>query len=381
VDISRGNEAQAKPSMRCTLGRIDGTRLMNHGRSVGIMRMQLRATLVAGLVCLLVVSTGCARNTPKGASRTPERVSTKPLPRSKPLAQSTSGIYVGGENVYAFSSFSTWFGDRPAHVADYLTDHSWRAIYNVRLLATRWARSGAQLSLSVPMLPAFGANLARGATGAYDKYFAALAKNLVVGGADNTIIRLGWEMNGSWYPWSIQHGNAANFAAYWRKIVTTMRAIDPSLQFDWCVSAGSSWVNGVLLDPASAYPGNAYVNYIGADVYDRSWITNWRSETARWLSYLTQPYGLEWHRRFAAAHHKPVSFPEWGLWVPGQNQGGDDPAFVRDMYNWMRHSNLGYEVYFNSSVSALEHFPAAQHVYRRLFGAQLTQKDSLSKRT
>ena len=42
----------------------------------------------------------------------------------------------------------------------------------------------------------------------------------------NAILRLGWEFNGTWYPWAVTDPtDAADFAAYFRNIVTAMRLV------------------------------------------------------------------------------------------------------------------------------------------------------------
>ena len=60
------------------------------------------------------------------------------------------------------------------------------------------------------------------------------------------MLRLGWEFNGPWYPWSLSSTNSADspreFIAYWQHIVTLMRAIAPGLQFDWNVYNGAGAV-------------------------------------------------------------------------------------------------------------------------------------------
>ena len=61
-----------------------------------------------------------------------------------------------------------------------------------------------------------------GANGQYDTYFKQIAQGLKDNGLPNAIIRLGWEFNGSFYPWAAG-GKEAEFAAYWRRIVDTMR--------------------------------------------------------------------------------------------------------------------------------------------------------------
>jgi hypothetical protein len=284
------------------------------------------------------------------------------------LSSSTLGTYIGGGNTSGFNKFSDWLGAKPAYVLDYVDGSSWSTIEDPTWTADQWAHSGARVVLSVPMLPPSGATLAQGAAGDYNSYFTNLAHALVAAGDSNAILRLGWEMNGNWYPWSIQNGNAANYAAYWQQIVTTMRAVSPSFQFDFCPNSGPTTVNGVVLDPENAYPGNAYVNYIGLDQYDQSWVSDAGNEANRWQGYLTQAYGLEWQKNFAAAHDKQVTFPEWGL-VQGSNGGGDSPAFIQDMYNWMASygSDLAYENYFDFSNSTLSDFPNAATLYKQLF--------------
>ncbi len=285
------------------------------------------------------------------------------------VAPSVSGVYVGAGNPSGFSSFSSWLGVHQSYVLDFLSSDSWDSIESPTWFVNQWNGSGARLVLSVPMLPGSGATLAQGATGAYNSNFRVLAEQLVAAGAGNAIVRLGWEMNGNWFPWSIENGNAGNYAAYWRQIVDTMRLVSPNFQFDFCPNDGSSHVDGAALNPESAYPGDAYVNYIGLDVYDESWVPGSSLEANRWTGYLNQPYGLEWQRSFAAAHNKQITFPEWGLWPSSTNGGGDAPAFVQNMYDWMTHSNLAYQMYFNASTSVLASYPKSQALYRQVFTA------------
>jgi hypothetical protein len=288
------------------------------------------------------------------------------------LPPSTLGVYVGGGNTAEVTSFASWLGERPAYALDYLPGESWSTIEQPSWILGQWGSIGESSVLSVPMLPASGATLAQGATGAYNSYFTTLARSLVANGDSNAILRLGWEMNGNWFPWSIENGNAANYAAYWRQIVTTMRSISPGFRFDFTVNDGSSSVSGQLLNPEAAYPGDEYVNYIGMDVYDTSWSAASNAE-ARWASSVNQSYGLAWQREFAAAHGKPVTFPEWGLDTGGGGYGGgDSPAFIQLMYSWMASSNMAYEVYFNFDTSnekhALTDYPNAAALYKQLFG-------------
>lgn len=264
--------------------------------------------------------------------------------------------------------------DHSAARVSFLSDSSWSAIDDPSAFVSQPAGSGAKLVLSVPMLPASGATLAQEASGAYNSYFRTLAQKLVAEGRGDAVIRLGWEMNGNWFPWSIQNGNASNFAAAWRQIVDTMRSVPgQAFKFDFCLNNGSSSDGSGLLNPQNAYPGDSYVDYVGMDVYDQSWISNPSSETNRWNGYVTAPWGMQWQRQFAAAHGKPVSFPEWGLDSGGSGYGGgDSPQFIQHMFAWFQTSNLAYESYFDYNAPdgdhLLSHYPNAAAQYKTLSG-------------
>ena len=167
---------------------------------------------------------------------------------------------------------------------------------------------GYRLVLGVPILPETG-TLAGGATGDYNEYFTTLARNLVNDGEGNAILRLGWEFNGDWYPWSVQSaGDAANFVAFWQQIVTTMRAV-PGENFHSCgtPSAGGS--------TSYAPPGlsrRRLCGLRGTDVYDHFWGSPF-TPAAAWANQLSQAWGLDWLAWFAAAHGKPIGIPEWSV--------------------------------------------------------------------
>ena len=119
--------------------------------------------------------------------------------------------------------------------------------------------------------------------------------------------------------------DAANFVAFWRQIVTTMRAV-PGQQFKflWNPSADSP----TSYSPDQAYPGNAYVDYVGTDVYDKFWGSPF-TPAAAWANQLTQQWGLDWLASFAAAHGKPIAIPEWSVEYRTDGHGlGDDPSFI-----------------------------------------------------
>ncbi len=285
---------------------------------------------------------------------------------------STLGVYRGAANPNGVNAFAQWLGAPVSYAEDFLPGDSWSAIESPMWLLDSWKGTSHRMVYGVPIIPDTGGSLAEGAAGTYNAHFEKLAENLVATGQSNAILRLGWEFGGGWYHWAVSNQtDAANYAAYWRQIVTTMRAAAPNLSFDWNPIWG--WQS---VDPTAAYPGDAYVDYIGIDVYDQSWTTNYTDPVARWNDAVTAQWGLTWHRNFAAAHNKPMSFPEWGVAIRSDGHGGGDaPYFIQQMTQWIAQNNVGYHVYFAFDAPDGAHdlmdgsFPNAAAAFKNALGA------------
>lgn len=193
--------------------------------------------------------------------------------------------------------------------------------------------------------------LQAGAAGAYTGYARTLARNLVAAGLGDSVIRLGHEANDSGSPWFI--GTTAQswrlWDAFWRRTVVAMRSVPGAhFLFDWCINA--YWEPTPLAD---WYPGNDFVNIIGIDAYDMGV----QATADRWSTIYGQPNGISDVLQFAAAHGKPVSFPEWGLWTPGAANGyggGDDPAYINGLASVVADNDVAYQSYFYHLDSAAE---------------------------
>jgi hypothetical protein len=176
-------------------------------------------------------------------------------------------------------------------------------------------------------------------------------------------------MNGDWYRWSAAK-DPASWRAYYRRIVLAMRSVPgQSFRFDWTMNLGSS-----AIPAAYAYPGDAYVDYIGIDVYDWKWGDPTATPAQRWAWVKTQPYGLDWVSAFANIHHKQLTVPEWGLarrQVMSNGGGGDDPLFVRNLIAWAKTEGVKYEAYFNTLDHSISNgqFPNAARTYRALMAS------------
>ena len=134
-----------------------------------------------------------------------------------------------------------------------------------------------------------------------------------------------------------------------------------NFKFEWNPSIGDLGAGNL----ASYFPGNAYVDYVGLDVFDVEW-KQYPGARAEFEHIETEPDGLNWLASFSSAHHKPMVFPEWGLgWGKSDGgaplngtaavSGGDNPVFINDMSHWFATHNVfeaTYWDYGSSSVSA-----------------------------
>lgn len=237
------------------------------------------------------------------------------------------------------ADFESWLGAEVSVGRTYIPGDSWEAILGPQFILTPWtqwlaAKPERTLALNVPMItPNEGGLpdsevaplLAAGAGGAFDPLFKTLADKLVSAGAADTIIVLGWEMNGSTYS-SRCAPNPPAWKAYWRRIVTTMRtAVGQNFRFDFAPNRGRD-----AIPWTECYPGDDVVDIIGMDSYDQP-------PGNTFAEYVEQPYGLRAHADFAAAHGKPISFPEWGLF-----RHGDRPEFILQMLDWIANHDVMY---------------------------------------
>ena len=198
------------------------------------------------------------------------------------------------------------------------------------------------------------APLAAAAAGADDARFRALGALLVKDGFAGAIIDLGREMTGGWYNWTERKCPPAEpdcYALAWRHAVDAMRSVPGQhFRFLWTVFPNTAAA-------VDAWPGDAYVDLVGTDVYD--WYggpdntyphtaSGQLDHDARWREILTLPGGLNWLAQLSRLTGKPIAIPEWGLDFHYYG-GKDDPAFITRMLTWL-HAHHAIGVYW-----AVEH--------------------------
>lgn len=300
-------------------------------------------------------------------------VSASSIAQSAPKPAQLS-VYLGGgcTGRDRLPAFEKWLGRPVDRMVDFLSVDSWDGMKSTAAWAGDcWRERGGRVVISIPMLPRDGqSNLADGARGSYDDHIREVATRLVDRGHASAVIRIGWEFNATWFTWSSVNEPAA-YVAYWRRFVAVMRSVPGAkFRFDWCPVVGLG-----VASPEPAYPGDDVVDIVGADVYNVNYFTAEVSAAQRWAALRSAPFGLAWHQRFAAAHGKPTSFPEWGTGTrPDGHGGGDDAVFLSGMIDWIRTHPVEYQSYwdftapdFNARLSDGSQ-PAAAGVYLDAFG-------------
>ncbi|MEI7031153.1 glycoside hydrolase family 26 protein [Streptomyces pratensis] len=299
-------------------------------------KRHLISTCIAAVALSLLAGGGIAGRGPGGDSVD----SAAPGP---PTAGggTAHGAYLdfGPAGVSRMDDLSRWLGGAELRVGHtYLPGDLWVNIEGSPDFLDAWAdwRRGdadRMFVLNVPMLERneervpddeVRALLRAGAAGDHDRHFTRLAERLVRLGVPDTVIVLGWEMNGTTYTHRCGPDPEA-WKAYWERIVTAMRAVPGQrFRFDFTPSRGRDAVPWT-----ECYPGDDVVDIIGMDSYDQPPGESFDDQ-------VRGPYGLQRHVDFAAERGKPISYPEWGLF-----RNGDNPVYMRRMLEWIdRHEPL-----------------------------------------
>jgi hypothetical protein len=277
-----------------------------------------------------------------------------------------AGAFVNWGSVgreHSLQAWESWLRQPPSSVlgVDFYAS-TWEEFHSFSWVPGLWKKLNPARNVvwSVP-LTITGTPLAEVADGLHDSEFEAAA-GAISQAQPRAIIRLGWEMNLSQMGW-FARDKEADYVRAFRRVVEIFRRASGEFKFDWC----PGW--GAQESPADlAYPGGDVVDYIGLDVYD---FKSEGSVEERWQTlYLKAPFGLEWHRDFAARHGKHMSFPEWGV-----GHAGDNPYFIQKMHDWFVENDqrIVYAGYFD--VNGLwptqiddGRFPESQKLFRKLFG-------------
>ncbi|GAA4800934.1 glycoside hydrolase family 26 protein [Streptomyces ziwulingensis] len=336
-------------------------------------RSRRPACVAAAVVSCAILAAGPAPAAVDPPGPAPTATAATPGAPGAPEPFPAFGAYLdyGPRGVARMAQLSDWLDGAELRVGHtYLPGDLWSNIEGAHGFLDVWAewrtrQADRMFVLNVPMLERNEEGvdddevrelLRRGAAGQYDHHFRTLAERLVALGARDTVLVLGWEMNGITYTHRCGPDPAA-WKAYWNRIVTAMRAVPgQAFRFDFTPSRGRDAVPWT-----ECYPGDDTVDIIGMDSYDQP----------RGMSFdeqVTEPYGLKDHVEFARAHGKPVSYPEWGLF-----RNGDNAEYMKRMLAWMDEHKPLYNTltdYCPHGVWSCDDNPGAAEVYRSVLSGR-----------
>lgn len=228
-----------------------------------------------------------------------------------------------------------------------------------------------------------GMSWGQAASGSADAYWTSFWNNIKTKWTriprGDICVRFAHELNGNWYPWSVNAANITNFKNAWIRFYNIKQSIFPAAKLVFGTNGNTV---GQSYDWRTLWPGDQYV-----DIYATDWYGgHYKNAIVNGQSYdgYGGPVGLVQHREFALAHGKPIAISEWG--VDHTYGTGDDPNYIQYIHDFCSTNggtgagNLIYENYFNLSAGYSNNFqlfypgqgdsssnPNAALRYRQLF--------------
>ena len=294
-----------------------------------------------------------ALRSPSPAS-TPERNQASSLPAPASLRAGQPGPYSGlpwhSGAACGDSSFAAWRGRKLDMTVGWAPQGSWSEYTNYAAGLHWLAAQPAGFSVGLPMLPKSAkGQFDKCAHGAFDGYYRKFAQSLKGLKMGDTVIRIGWEANGDWFPWSAVN-HYADYKACFARIASTFRSVSTDFKIEWPMAK-----KGRIFPVTQIYPGDGAVDYVGISYYDRypSHTTQaiWDQQVNATLK--GGPYGIAAWMNFARAHGKHLAVAEWGVnkgyRMGKQGVAGDTPIYIANMFNFFKthSSGMAYEDYFN----------------------------------
>lgn len=163
--------------------------------------------------------------------------------------------------------------------------------------------------------------------GTWDGYIRARAKEFAAV-RKPILVRWGHEFNGNWYPWGIANNNAdpsLYVRAYRHVHDLAVAAGARNVQWVWAYNNGSS-PDEPYNDPAAAYPGDRYVDWVGIDGYNWGFGPSWDPTGDHWASF-DAIYAAAYAKARAVAPRRPVMIGEFA----STEDGGDKAQWLENM--------------------------------------------------
>lgn len=361
------------------------------------MKKKIASLKIASIVALLIalIVGGLAGSAPAKASST-TTTTTDPSTstatggliiagpsRSECLAPHTVGSGLAALHS-AIAKFDQITGTSVSCISTYLNgaptwstwEHPWvaEAQYGYRAWVAE-APQSRELVLQVDLIPSNLKDVKNPlkwekscAVGTFTSYATQLGKSLVAAGLENSVIRLGAEMNGTWEADFV--GTTIVEQRLWTRcfqneVTGLRRAAGGHFLIDWNPNPCKYNVPYTKL-----YPGNSFVDIMGLDLFDESCIAPKTPYSFTQLA--NQPAGFSSFEAFAISHHKPMSLPEWGL---SKIPSGDDPQFIDGIGSTFDNRDFAFESYFDGTGKRIKTLalgsrtPLSLPAFHRWFGS------------
>lgn len=293
-----------------------------------------------------------------------------------------SGAWVGGwMSATRATRWGTWRGTPSDVTLTFPERNTWKHLANSTWHIDTFRGFRGRLVYGLPILPdtAKPADLKAVAAGRHDAVFRKIARDLRVRGRGNSVVRVGWEANGTWMPYSVTAANAKDYRAAFRRVATVMNRESPALLFSFDINCGTMLrgQSSRLDSLTRLYPGNDVVDLVGCSTYD--WDVLGATSEASWRRAIAPPkaVGVADVATFARARGKGMAISEWGLARQLYDGNGDNPFYIAKMKQFFDANNdvLVLESYFNAPENHMRSSlwteapqnPKAAAVYRRLW--------------
>lgn len=249
-------------------------------------------------------------------------------------------------------AFCSWRG-RSCEIASVYTDRSsWDAMTrDSGWLFDNFSGFPGQLVISQGLVPnGRDADIAGCASGDFDQHFRDFGSLMVRKGRGASIVRLGWEFNGTYVSWAAV--NTFQWKECFRRAALAIRSTNPAVTLDWTINSHGTPYATCGGSSTNCYPGDDVVDIIGIDNYDGA------PSVGTWEDFVrvaNNEDGLNWILEFAKSRGKPLSVGEWGV-APGSpyNSHDENQLFVYWMHRWFNQNAefIAYEAYFNTCASS-----------------------------
>jgi fibronectin type III domain protein len=318
----------------------------------------------------LTATPGSTVTTPPTTTTPPPTTTTPPTSGRASGLPWSSGSNPQSQDKANVTAFSAARGAQVDNITLHPPRNSWSTLSDPQWVAnglpSNFVASRDDLVMSVPLFPG---NMSVSNTGSAAQWKAFA--NMVESFDPNAIIRLGWEMNGSWWPWNLNSSNQTQWRASFRQAVGWMKASDgaPGLQIAWNPNKGNDQTSGCTstsCQRASFQNLKDIIQIYGIDSYDAYPADKTSSARSEHLAILNEGYN------YAIANGKKFAVPEWGIacntsgcqWQG--NAGGDNPQYIHDYMTWFdtHTAGLAFESYFDEPDAYIR-----SALYRNAVGA------------